>query len=199
MKNPLGGGNGMVPHYSGTTLDAQARYAAGTRSILENYLTGNPQEPQNVIVGKSEYSVVASAAWSGTDCLSLQRATRQRRTDSGEPSCSQGKLLVLKAEDTVGKALQCISTVYTNLNVSICNDHAILVRCPRALVRWIPVVMWGNAGNDEPTAMSGGEGRGRDAERVFAVNLTLTILRRLSQASSASHSGAAQYGPPHPL
>ena len=54
MKNPLGGGNGMVPHYSGTTLDAQARYAAGTKSILENYLTGKPQEPQNIIVANSE-------------------------------------------------------------------------------------------------------------------------------------------------
>ena len=41
----------MVPHYSGTTLDAQARYAAGTRRILENYLHGEPQDPQNVIVG----------------------------------------------------------------------------------------------------------------------------------------------------
>jgi formate dehydrogenase len=51
MKNPLGGGNGMVPHYSGTTLDAQARYAAGTKTILENYLDNKPQEPQNVIVG----------------------------------------------------------------------------------------------------------------------------------------------------
>jgi formate dehydrogenase len=55
MKNPLGGGNGMVPHYSGTTLDAQARYAAGTRSILENYLTGKPQEPANIIVGLGKY------------------------------------------------------------------------------------------------------------------------------------------------
>lgn len=55
MKNPLGGGNGMVPHYSGTTLDAQARYANGTRQILENYLTGKPQEPQNVIVGIGKY------------------------------------------------------------------------------------------------------------------------------------------------
>jgi formate dehydrogenase len=54
MKNPLGGGNGMVPHYSGTTLDAQARYAAGTRTILENYLDGKPQESQNVIVGVGE-------------------------------------------------------------------------------------------------------------------------------------------------
>jgi formate dehydrogenase len=53
MKNPLKGGNGMVPHYSGTTLDAQARYAAGVKSILDNYLNGKPQEPQNIIVGKS--------------------------------------------------------------------------------------------------------------------------------------------------
>lgn len=41
----------MVPHYSGTTLDAQARYANGTKKILENYLTGKPQEPQNIIIG----------------------------------------------------------------------------------------------------------------------------------------------------
>lgn len=51
MKNPLGGGNGMIPHYSGTTLDAQDRYATGTKSILENYITGRSQEPQNIIVG----------------------------------------------------------------------------------------------------------------------------------------------------
>ncbi|EMD37341.1 NAD-dependent formate dehydrogenase [Gelatoporia subvermispora B] len=59
MKNPLGGGNGMVPHYSGTTLDAQARYAAGTRTILENYLKNKPQEPQNVIVGIGKYETTA--------------------------------------------------------------------------------------------------------------------------------------------
>ncbi|KAI0328629.1 NAD-dependent formate dehydrogenase [Cubamyces sp. BRFM 1775] len=59
MKNPLGGGNGMVPHYSGTTLDAQARYAAGTKSILENYLENKPQEPQNIIIGLSGYETKA--------------------------------------------------------------------------------------------------------------------------------------------
>jgi len=59
MKNPLGAGNGMVPHYSGTTLDAQARYAHGTRSILENYLKGKPQDPQNVIVGLGKYETKA--------------------------------------------------------------------------------------------------------------------------------------------
>ncbi|OSD06827.1 NAD-dependent formate dehydrogenase [Trametes coccinea BRFM310] len=59
MKNPLGGGNGMVPHYSGTTLDAQQRYAAGTKSILENYLENKPQEPQNIIIGLSGYETKA--------------------------------------------------------------------------------------------------------------------------------------------
>lgn len=58
-KNPLGGGNGMVPHYSGTTLDAQKRYAEGVKSILENYLTDKPQEPQNVIVGIGKYETKA--------------------------------------------------------------------------------------------------------------------------------------------
>ncbi|KAF8635205.1 hypothetical protein AX17_003981 [Amanita inopinata Kibby_2008] len=59
MKNPLGGGNGMVPHYSGTTLDAQARYAAGVKGILENYMNGKPQDPQNVIVGLGKYETKA--------------------------------------------------------------------------------------------------------------------------------------------
>ena len=51
MKNHLGGGNGMTPHYSGTTLDAQARYAEGTKEILANYFEGKAQEPANIIVG----------------------------------------------------------------------------------------------------------------------------------------------------
>ncbi|KAM5542657.1 hypothetical protein V8D89_003618 [Ganoderma adspersum] len=55
MKNALGGGNGMVPHYSGTTLDAQARYAQGTKQILENYFKGKAPEPANVIVGVGKY------------------------------------------------------------------------------------------------------------------------------------------------
>jgi len=59
MKNPLGGGNGMVPHYSGTTLDAQKRYADGAQSILKHYLEGTEQEAQNVIVGKGKYETAA--------------------------------------------------------------------------------------------------------------------------------------------
>ncbi|KAF6763078.1 NAD-dependent formate dehydrogenase [Ephemerocybe angulata] len=54
VKNPLGGGNGMVPHYSGTTLDAQKRYADGAKKILENYIKGEAQDAQNIIVGPWE-------------------------------------------------------------------------------------------------------------------------------------------------
>jgi len=50
------GGNAMVPHMSGTTLDAQARYAAGTKKILENYFAGKPQTPSDVIVEGGSYA-----------------------------------------------------------------------------------------------------------------------------------------------
>ncbi|KAF7790347.1 hypothetical protein EIP86_001302 [Pleurotus ostreatoroseus] len=59
MKNPLGGGNGMVPHYSGTTLDAQKRYADGTRKILENFFTNKPQNPADIIIGRKGYETKA--------------------------------------------------------------------------------------------------------------------------------------------
>ncbi|KAI0081350.1 hypothetical protein K474DRAFT_1704076 [Panus rudis PR-1116 ss-1] len=59
MKNPLGGGNGMVPHYSGTTLDAQKRYAEGTKAILENYFKGREQDPANIIVGNGKWATKA--------------------------------------------------------------------------------------------------------------------------------------------
>ncbi|KAF9654001.1 NAD-dependent formate dehydrogenase [Thelephora ganbajun] len=59
MKNPLGGGNGMVPHYSGTTLNAQNRYANGVKQIIDNYLNGRPQDPVNIIVGIGKYETKA--------------------------------------------------------------------------------------------------------------------------------------------
>lgn len=49
----------MVPHYSGTTLDAQARYARGTKSIIDNYLAGKPQDPVNIIIGVGKYETRA--------------------------------------------------------------------------------------------------------------------------------------------
>jgi len=42
--------HGMTPHVSGTTLDAQARYAAGTKAILEQFLAGKPIQPQEYVI-----------------------------------------------------------------------------------------------------------------------------------------------------
>ena len=57
--------NGMTPHVSGSTLSAQARYAAGTREILECFLEGRPIREEYLIVdggrlagaGQHSYSV----------------------------------------------------------------------------------------------------------------------------------------------
>ena len=42
--------HGMTPHISGTSLSAQARYAAGTREILECFFEGRPIREQYLIV-----------------------------------------------------------------------------------------------------------------------------------------------------
>lgn len=59
-KNPFGGGNAMVPHMSGTSLDAQKRYADGTKAILESYLSGkHDYRPQDLIVKDGDYATKA--------------------------------------------------------------------------------------------------------------------------------------------
>jgi formate dehydrogenase len=42
--------HGMTPHISGTSLSAQARYAAGTREILECHFAGRPIRDEYLIV-----------------------------------------------------------------------------------------------------------------------------------------------------
>lgn len=42
--------NGMTPHISGSSLSAQARYAAGTLEILESYFNGTPIREEYLIV-----------------------------------------------------------------------------------------------------------------------------------------------------
>ncbi|KAL8821267.1 MAG: hypothetical protein Q9191_007341 [Dirinaria sp. TL-2023a] len=58
--NTLGGGNAMVPHMSGTSLDAQKRYAQGTKDILNSYFTGkHDYNPQDLIVKDGDYATKA--------------------------------------------------------------------------------------------------------------------------------------------
>jgi formate dehydrogenase len=58
----------MTPHTSGTSLSAQARYAAGVREILESFFTGLPIRQEYLIVdgGKLAGTGAASYSVSGT-------------------------------------------------------------------------------------------------------------------------------------
>lgn len=57
--------NAMTPHVSGTSLSAQARYAAGTREILEDWFAGRPI--------RSEYLIVDGGRFAGTGAVSYQQ------------------------------------------------------------------------------------------------------------------------------
>ncbi len=65
--------HGMTPHISGTTLSAQARYAAGTREILECFFEGRPIREEYLIVdggrlaGTGAHSYGAGNATSGSE------------------------------------------------------------------------------------------------------------------------------------
>ncbi|KAB8416330.1 hypothetical protein FH972_024850 [Carpinus fangiana] len=59
-EGPWGGGNAMVPHMSGTSIDAQARYAAGTKAILDEYFSGRHNyKPEDLIVRNGDYATKA--------------------------------------------------------------------------------------------------------------------------------------------
>lgn len=65
--------HGMTPHISGTSLSAQARYAAGTREILECWLAGTPIRNEYLIVdggklaGTGAHSYSAGNATAGSE------------------------------------------------------------------------------------------------------------------------------------
>ena len=56
---------GMTPHTSGTSLPSQARYAAGVREILEDFLAGRAI--------RDEYTIVAAGAYAGTGAKSYAK------------------------------------------------------------------------------------------------------------------------------
>ncbi|KZZ90135.1 NAD-dependent formate dehydrogenase AciA/Fdh [Ascosphaera apis ARSEF 7405] len=60
VTGPLGGGNAMTPHMSGTSLDAQSRYAQGVKDILKSFWSGgNDYRPEDLIVHKGAYATKA--------------------------------------------------------------------------------------------------------------------------------------------
>jgi formate dehydrogenase len=62
--------HGMTPHISGSSLSAQARYAAGTREILECWFAGKPIREEYLIVDKG------ALAGAGAHSYSAGNATR---------------------------------------------------------------------------------------------------------------------------
>lgn len=59
--------HGMTPHVSGTTLSAQARYAAGVREILECYLDNKPIRDEYVIVNHGKLAGSGAHSYSAGD------------------------------------------------------------------------------------------------------------------------------------
>lgn len=65
--------HGMTPHTSGTSLSAQARYAAGTREILECWLDGRPI--------RDEYLIVDGGKLAGTGAHSYSEGNATEGSD----------------------------------------------------------------------------------------------------------------------
>jgi formate dehydrogenase len=59
--------HGMTPHVSGTSLSAQARYAAGTREILECFFAGRPLREEYLIVDGGKLAGAGAHAYSEGD------------------------------------------------------------------------------------------------------------------------------------
>jgi formate dehydrogenase len=59
--------HGMTPHISGSSLSAQARYAAGTREILESYFAKKPIRTEYLIVDKGKLAGTGAHSYSAGD------------------------------------------------------------------------------------------------------------------------------------
>jgi len=72
---------GMTPHTSGTTLSAQARYAAGAREILECFFDGRPIREEYLIVDGGQLAGAGAHSYSEGDATGgSDEAARFTRT-----------------------------------------------------------------------------------------------------------------------
>ena len=72
--------HGMTPHTSGTSLSAQARYAAGVREILECFLDGSPIRDPYLIVKDGELAGMGAHSYSkGTATGGSEEAANYQR------------------------------------------------------------------------------------------------------------------------
>ena len=72
--------HGMTPHTSGSSLSAQARYAAGTREILECHFEGKPIREEYLIVEGGKLAGAGAHAYSeGSATAGHEEAARFKR------------------------------------------------------------------------------------------------------------------------
>jgi formate dehydrogenase len=72
--------HGMTPHISGSSLSAQARYAAGTREILESYFAGKPIRIEYLIVDKGKLAGAGAHSYTAGDATKgAEEAVRYKR------------------------------------------------------------------------------------------------------------------------
>jgi formate dehydrogenase len=70
----------MTPHTSGTSLSAQARYAAGVREILECWFEGRPIREEYLIVDGGQLAGAGAHAYSaGNATAGADEAVRFRQ------------------------------------------------------------------------------------------------------------------------
>ena len=71
----------MTPHVSGTSLWAQARYAAATREILECWFEGRPIPDEYLIVHDGKLARARAHSYSaGSDTAGSEEAVRFKKS-----------------------------------------------------------------------------------------------------------------------
>lgn len=73
--------HGMTPHVAGTTLSAQARYAAGVREILECYFDGRPIRDEYLIVDKGKLAGSGAHSYSAGNATSGSEEASKFKTE----------------------------------------------------------------------------------------------------------------------
>jgi formate dehydrogenase len=72
--------HGMTPHISGSSLSAQARYAAGTREILECWFDGRPIREEYLIVDGGKLAGAGAHSYTAGDAtIGSEEAARFKR------------------------------------------------------------------------------------------------------------------------
>ena len=71
--------HGMTPHISGSSLSAQARYAAGTREILESYFDSKPIRTEYLIVDGGKLAGAGAHSYSVSEAKKSTEEAKKNR------------------------------------------------------------------------------------------------------------------------